>query len=134
MGRSGSSPPARLLGAVLALAAFAAAMWVAWLGWDTEYYTVDGVQHGPYRAWQVVGCGVSICAGSVAALSWARRGAVVLAGAAAVGLAIPWSVHAASTDDSGLWVVGLTMLLGGSFIGLLVVLTVSRQVLRRRQP
>ena len=33
--------------------------------------------------------------------------------------------------DSGLWAVGLVMLLAGSFIGLVVVLTVAERVLRR---
>ncbi len=131
MTRTGS--PARLPAAALALAVFAALMWLAWLGWDDDYYTVDGVQQGPYRAWQVIGCGLSICVGAVAALVRARRGAVLLAAAASVGFAIPWGVYAASTDDSGLWVVGLVMLLGGSFIGLVVLLTVSDAFLRRRQ-
>jgi peptidoglycan/LPS O-acetylase OafA/YrhL len=122
---------APLLAAAAALAVFAATMWFAWLGWDDEYYLVDGVAQGPYRAWQVVGCGLSICLAAVVALAWARRGAVLLAAAATVGFAIPWGVHAGSTDETGLWVVGLMMLLGGSFVGLVVVLTVCQLVLRR---
>ena len=58
------------------------------------------------QPWQVIGCGLSICVGAVAARVWAGRGAVLLAGAATVGFAIPWGVYAASTDDSGLWGVG----------------------------
>ncbi len=130
MTRTGSR--SRLTAATFAVALFAALMWLAWLGWDDDYYTVDGVQQGPYRAWQVVGCGPSICVGAVAALVWARRGAVLLAAAATVGFAVPWAVYAASTDDSGLWLVGLVMLLGGAFVGLVVVLTVCEAVLRRR--
>ena len=126
------SPSARLGAGGMALALFAAAMWFAWLGWDDDYYEVDGVQQGPYRAWQVVGCGIAICVGAVAARVWAGRGAVLLAGAATVGFAIPWGLYAASTDDSGLWGVGLVMLLAGSFIGLVVLLTVTEAVLRRR--
>ena len=122
----------RLGAAALALGLFAAAMWFAWLGWDDDYYEVDGVQQGPYRAWQVIGCAISICVAGVAARIWAGRGAVLLAGAATVGFAIPWGVYAASTDDSGLWGVGLVMLLAGSFIGLVVLLTVTEAVLRRR--
>ena len=124
---------ASLLATVLVLGLFAAAMWFAWLGWDDTYYEVDGVQHGPYRAWQVVGCGLSICVGAVLGLVRVRRGVVLLAGSATVGFAVPWSVHAASTDDSGLWAVGLVMLLGGAFIGLVVVLTVAERLLGRRQ-
>lgn len=121
----------RLPIALLGLAIVAAAMWFAWLGWDDDYYEVDGVVHGPYRTWQVIGCGAVVCVAAVAARVWAGRGAVLLAAAASVGFAVPWSVHAASTDDSGLWVVGLVLLLVGSFIGLVVVLTVTEVVLRR---
>ncbi|HEV2796656.1 MAG TPA: hypothetical protein VGV65_03470 [Nocardioides sp.] len=111
-------------GAAVGLAVFAAAMWVAWFGWDDV----------PYAAWQVVGCGLSICAAAVLSLVLVGRGAVLLAGAAAVGFAIPWAVYAASTDDSGLWAVGLVMLLAGSFIGLVVLLTVTEKAFLRRQP
>ena len=89
-----------LSAATLVLALFSAAMWFAWLGWDDV----------PYAVWQVVGCGVSICVAAVVALVRAGRGAVLLAAAATVGFAVPWGVHAASTDDSGLWLVGLVML------------------------
>lgn len=124
--------PARLGLAALGLAVFAAAMWAAWLGWDDDYYTVDGVQQGPYRAWQVLGCGACVAAGAVLAQAWARtRGAVVLAVAGAVGFAVPWSAHAASTDDSGLWLVGLVLLLGGAVIGLVLLLTVAAAVRSR---
>ncbi|WP_374455483.1 hypothetical protein [Nocardioides sp.] len=123
----------RLAAAVLGLVLLATAMWFAWLGWDDDYYEVDGVAQGPYRAWQVVGCGLAICAAAVVARVWAGRGAVLLAAAATVGFAVPWSVHAASTDESGLWAVGAVFLLVGSFVGLVVVLTVTELVLRARR-
>ncbi len=112
----------RLAAAALALGLFAAAMWLVWFGWDDV----------PYDPWQVVGCGLLICVGAVSARVWAGGGAVLVAGAATVGFAIPWAVYAASTDDSGLWAVGLVLLLAGSFIGLVVLLTVGEAVLRRR--
>lgn len=121
---------ARLPVAVVGLALVAASMWFVWLGWDDDYYEVDGVTQGPYRAWQVVGCGLSICAVAVAARLWAGRGVVLLAAAAAVGFAVPWTVHAASTDESGLWAVGAVFLLAGGLVGLVVVLTVAELVLR----
>ena len=85
------------------LALFAAAMWFAWLGWDQEYYLVDGVAQGPYRAWQVLGCGLSISAAAVLAYLWAPSvwAVFVLAAAADLGFAVAWSRDAASTDDSG---------------------------------
>lgn len=125
---------ARLVGAALALGLFAAAMWFAWLGWDEEYYLVDGVAQGPYRAWQVIGCGLSVAVAAVVTYLWVRGvvAVFVLAAAASLGFALPWSVHAASTDDSGLWVVGLFFLLVGAGAGLVVLLTVTAAATSRR--
>lgn len=130
---------ARLVVTALALALFAAAMWFAWLGWDEEYYYVDGVAQGPYRAWQVVGCGLSISVAAVLAQLRVRGvGAIpVLAPAAAIGLAVPWTVHAASTDDSGLFVVGLVLLLigvGGAVAILLAISDAVRAAFATRRP
>lgn len=127
---------ARLGGAAVVLALFAAAMWFAWLGWDQEYYLVDGVAQGPYRAWQVLGCGLSISAAAVLAYLWAPSvwAVFVLAAAADLGFAVAWSRDAASTDDSGLWVVGLLFLLVGSGLGLLVLLTITAVVAARGRP
>jgi hypothetical protein len=125
----------RLWGAASALAVFAAAMWFAWLGWDDEYYYVDGFAQGPYRAWQVIGCGLAIATAAVLAYRWVRQFAAVfvLAAAADLGFAVPWAVHASTTDDSGLWVVGLLLLLVGSGVGLVVLLALTDSVLRTRR-
>lgn len=126
---------ARGAAALLALALVAAAMWAAWLGWDTEYYEVDGSVHGPYREWQVIGCALSIAAAAIVVQVRLRRTtAVALAAAATVGFAVPWTVQAAATDDSGLFVVGLLMLLVGGVLSLTVVLTITGAVLGRRHP
>lgn len=125
----------RILSTSVALAGFSAAMWFAWLGWDHEYYLVDGVAQGPYRAWQVVGCGVCVVVAAVVAYAIVRRAwaIVPLAAAGALGFAVPWSVDAAQTDESGLWVVGLVFLLGGAGVGLLVVLALATAIFRERQ-
>ncbi|WP_110180981.1 hypothetical protein [Nocardioides solisilvae] len=134
----GSSAP-RLALVAVALALFAGAMWFAWLGWDDDYYLVDGVAQGPYRPWQVVGCGLSVAIGAVAAMLALRGRGVVRAGAVPVltaaalgGFALPWSVHAAATDDSGLWAVGLFFLLVGGGLGLVTLLTVTAALAGRR--
>lgn len=137
MTHSSSAPRfVRLGGTAIALGLFSAAMWFAWLGWDHEYYQVDGVAQGPYRAWQVLGCGLSIAAAAVLAYLWVRSAwaIFVLAAAAVIGFAVPWAVDAASTDDSGLWVVGLLFLLVGGGIGLVVLLAVSAAAAPRRPP
>lgn len=122
----------KILSTSVALAVFSAAMWFGWLGWDHEYYEVDGHMQGPYRPWQVVGCAVTLAVGAFVAYGLVRRvGAVLpLAAAGALGFAVPWAVDAARTDDSGLWIVGLVLLLGGATAGLLVVLGVAALVLK----
>lgn len=131
-----ASQVARLVGTAVALGLFAAAMWFAWLGWDHEYYQVDGVAQGPYRAWQVFGCGLSIAAASVLAYLRVRGvwAIFVLAAAAVIGFAVPWALDAASTDDSGLWVVGLLFLLVGGGLGLVTLLVVSAAATSLRRP
>ncbi len=124
----------RILNVSVALAVCSAAMWFAWLGWDHEYYLVDGVAQGPYRPWQVVGCGVSIVVAAVVAYGLVRRVSAVLplALSGTLGIAVPWAVDAGRTDESGLWVVGLVLLLAGGFVGLLVVTAVASAFLRPR--
>src|SRR4051794_5300136 len=122
----------RLWGTALALAVFAAAMWFAWLGWDHQYYQVDGVPQGPYRAWQVVGCGLAIAVAAVLAHQRVRgtRAVLVLALAAVIGFAVPWAIDASRDDDTGLWAVGLFLLLLGGTGGLVVLLAVTDAVIR----
>jgi hypothetical protein len=123
----------RLWGTALALALFAAAMWFAWLGWDHQYYKVNGVNHGPYREWQVVGCGLAIAVASVGAYLRVPRTAAILllASAADVGFAVPWAMNASRDDATGLWGVGLIFLLIGSGAGLTVLLTVTGALANR---
>ena len=119
----------RVLLRALLLALFAAAMWFAWLGWDHSYYYVDGVAQGPYRAWQVIGCGGLISAATVFAYL-RTQGPVaipVLAAAPGIGFAVPWAIDA-SSDETGTWLVGLFFLLVGSFVGLVVLLAVTEVV------
>lgn len=124
----------RIVRTSAALAVFSAAMWFAWLGWDHEYYLVDGVAQGPYRTWQVVGCALTLALGAVAAYAVVRRAEalVPLAVAGALGFAVPWSIDAARTDESGLWLVGLIMLAVGGFTGLVVVTAIASAFLRPR--
>ncbi|MEU8894419.1 hypothetical protein AB0C65_01035 [Nocardia sp. NPDC048505] len=117
-------PGWRRLAVLAGLAVAAAASWAAWLGWDSEYYYVDGVEQGPYRPVQVIGCGACVVLLSVAAFWYMRRPTAIpaVAAAAVLGFAVPWSVRA-SADSTGLWAVGLLFLLVGGGLGLVVVLT-----------
>jgi hypothetical protein len=120
----------RLWRTAFGLMLFAAAMWFAWLGWDHEYYVVDGVSQGPYRSWQVVGCGLAVTTATVFAYLRVRQTAAifVLAIAADIGFAVPWALDA-SSDDTGMWVVGLIFLVVGSGVGLVVLLAVTNAVM-----
>jgi peptidoglycan/LPS O-acetylase OafA/YrhL len=124
----------RLWRTALALALFAAAMWFVWLGWDHEYYIVDGVSQGPYRAWQAVGCGLAIATATVFAYLRVPQAAAifVLAIAAGIGFAVPWAMDA-SGDETGLWLVGLFFLVVGSCVGLAVLLAVTYAVTGSRR-
>lgn len=119
-------PTARLWIAAGVLALVAAALWGAWLGWDRTYQVVDGVQTGPYTAWQVIGCGACVVLATVVARFFARHwlAVLVLPPLAATGFAIPWTIDAARADDSGLFAVGAVMLWVGATIGLGFVLAV----------
>lgn len=111
---------------IIGLAVFSAAMWFAWLGWDHEYYMVDGMEQGPYRAWQVIGCGASVAVAAVVAFlayNPKSRG-MVLAPVAAIGFAVPWTWDA-SSDVTGLFMVGAIMVVVGGTAGLTVVLAVA---------
>jgi hypothetical protein len=108
------------------LALFAATTWFAWLGWDHTYYEVDGAAQGPYRAWQVIGCALSIATATVLAYRRSPRALAigVLPIAADAGFAVPWACNA-SGDESGLWVVGLFLLVIGGYAALTFVLAVT---------
>ncbi len=115
------------------LAALAAGTWFGWLGWDHEYQVdpASQVASGPYEAWQVGGaalCLVIVLVGGLVA-----RVRPSLAGAAVtLGFTVPWTVDAARTDDTGLYVVGALFLLVGLAAGCAVVAAVTLTLLRRR--
>lgn len=104
--------PKTLLGA-LALAGATVATWWIWLGWDTEYQVdpVTQVSSGPYEPYQVVGCVLTI--GALAAVAGLLLRPWVVVVTMAASFTVAWSVGAASTDDSGLWVVGAVLVAGG---------------------
>lgn len=123
----------RIITTLSALSAFSAAMWFAWLGWDHQYYLIDGVPQGPYRPWQVVGCALSVAVAAAAAYRFLRMPFAIppLVLAADIGFAIPWGVDA-SSDETGLWAVGLVMLVVGGGIGLTFVVGLTAILTPRR--
>ncbi|MFF2134259.1 hypothetical protein [Streptomyces sp. NPDC058193] len=90
------------------------ALWAAWLGWD-QHRDVhpDGSTSGPYEAWQVIGLVLTL----LAPLYWAASrqniaGAVLgITGGLGVAAFLDWS-----DDSSGLFVVGVGMIVVGSLL------------------
>lgn len=104
----------------------------AWLGWDQQYdiEPATGNASGPYQAWQVVGCVVTLAVlATVAGLL--RRPGLAVAIVPGVFTAL-WARDAARVDGSGLWLVGAVMLAGGSLGGVAAVAHLADGVRRWR--
>ncbi|MGW7286570.1 hypothetical protein ACWGH4_13920 [Streptomyces sp. NPDC054847] len=99
------------LAASLVLAALSVGAWAAWLGWDQQRdVQPDGSTTGPYEAWQVIGLVLTLLALVYGAVS--RNYIAAVAG-------IPVGLTAAayydwSDDSSGLFMVGVLMVMAGS--------------------
>jgi hypothetical protein len=103
----------QLLSALVVVAA-TSALWAVWLGWDQERDVhADGTTTGPYEAWQVIGL-VLMLLGPVCWAVW-RGYAVGAVLGVTVGLTagawLDWS-----DDGSGLFVVGVGMVMVGGFV------------------
>ncbi|MFC9280327.1 hypothetical protein [Streptomyces collinus] len=124
--RTGLHKPVAQLMSILALAALAPALWAAWLGWD-QHRDVhpDGSTTGPYQAWQVIGLVLTL----LAAVGWAAyrdyvTGAVLGTTAGLTAAAyVDWS-----DDSSGLFVIGVGLVMVGTFVGTAVVSAVTTAV------
>ncbi|MEV3854032.1 hypothetical protein AB0J38_06855 [Streptomyces sp. NPDC050095] len=115
----------------LALAALALAAWAGWLGWDQHRDVhADGSTTGPYEAWQVIGLLVTL----LPAVCWAAaRGHTV---SAVVGTTAGLTVAATydwSDDASGLYGVGVAMVMLGSLAATTVVCRVVTSVRQGRR-
>ncbi|MEU7905035.1 hypothetical protein [Actinoplanes sp. NPDC049118] len=104
----------RQIAGALVVALLSASQWYVWMAWDTEYQTdpVTQVSSGPYEAWQVAGCAVSLLVVFVGALLLGVR---PLWASAALTLAFTaaWTATAAPADSTGMYGVGMIMLLAG---------------------
>ncbi|MFJ1541531.1 hypothetical protein ACIODS_23555 [Micromonospora chalcea] len=109
-----------LLGGLL-LALATAGAWVAWLSWESGW-TVDpqtGDMSGPYAVWQVAAAVLTL--GALAAVGGWWLNIWLVAPVMTVAFTVPWAVHAASTDDTGLWAVGAALVAIGTTIGTTLV-------------
>ncbi|MDQ1103512.1 hypothetical protein [Nocardioides zeae] len=128
-------PSLRDLAWGIAVAVLAAAAWCGWMGWDDEYQ-VDAATNeisGPYEAWQVVGCVLTLLVLGVVAARWWRPFATAIV--LSVSFTVAWSVTATTMDDeeTGLWMIGAVMVLvGTSAVSLLLAAMVA--AVRSREP
>ncbi|MGW9030726.1 hypothetical protein ACWGQ5_43030 [Streptomyces sp. NPDC055722] len=112
--RHGLLRPVRQLLSILVLAGVSLAAWAAWLGWDQHRdVQPDGTTTGPYEAWQVIGLVLTL----LVPVYWAasRR---YIAGAV-LGTTVGLTVAAYcdwSDDSSGLFIVGVGMVMMGSLV------------------
>ena len=119
----------RLLGWSAFVVLGSAGSWFVWMGWDQTYWvdSTTGLEHGPYRVWQVITCGITLLAVAV----WTSRGrywpTVLLLPPS---FTAAWSVTA-SEDITGLWMVGAIMVGFGSTLGTLIVLGITRFGLKK---
>ncbi|MEU1621190.1 hypothetical protein ACFZAU_18715 [Streptomyces sp. NPDC008238] len=122
---STANPASRLLPFLL-LAVAASADWAAWLGWDRHRdVRPDGTVTGPYEAWQVAGLVLTL----LVLVCWAASRGLVTA--AVLGTTLGLTVAAFvdwSDDSSGLFVVGVGMVLAGSLVVTAVVAKVVASV------
>ena len=107
--------------------------WVGWLAWDDEYQ-VDpgtGISSGPYEAWQVIGCVLTLLVAAVLAGVAARPAVAALA--VTVPFTVWWSVSAARSDDTGLFLVGALLIAVGLYLGAWAVAALSGALRPRRR-
>ncbi|MEU7034941.1 hypothetical protein ABZ958_14795 [Streptomyces sp. NPDC046237] len=98
----------------LVLALVTSAVWAAWLGWD-QHRDVhpDGSTTGPYEAWQVIGLVLTLLVPVYWAASRRHFAGAVLG--TTVGLTVA-AFHDWSDDASGLFVIGVGMVMVGSSV------------------
>jgi hypothetical protein len=117
-----STSVARSLIGLVVVAVATVATFFAWLGRDTTK-TLDpltGHESGPWSTGQVAGCLLTLLVVLVGAVLLGVP-ALVAAAAMTVAFAAAWTVAAAASDDSGMFLVGAILVLIGMAIGTAVV-------------
>ena len=125
----------RATAGLLALAAATVFAWWAWLGRDTtmQLDPVTGNYSGPYTTAQVAGAVLTLAVLLVAAV---LLGVPALPAAAVMTVAFTaaWTAQAAGEDETGLYLVGTILVLGGMAAGTTVVALLTATLRRRRNP
>ncbi len=113
----------------LLLAGLSLVMWAVWLGWDQHRdIQPDGTTTGPYQAWQVAGLVLTLLAATCWTASRGHGVAAVLGTTAGLTIASYWDW---SDDASGLFVIGVGLVMLLSLAATAAVSAVCRAVTRR---
>ncbi|WP_043454064.1 hypothetical protein [Streptomyces fulvoviolaceus] len=122
----GLPKPVLQLLSILAPAGVSLALWAAWLGWD-QHLDVhpDGSTTGPYQAWQVIGLVLTL----LVPVYWAasRRHFVGAVLGTTMGLTVA-AGYDWSDDASGLFMVGVMLVMTGTLAMTVLVSTVIATV------
>ncbi|MEU0034971.1 MULTISPECIES: hypothetical protein [unclassified Streptomyces] len=121
--REGPLKPVPQLVSILLLAGVSLAAWAAWLGWD-QHRDVhpDGTTTGPYEAWQVIGLVLTLLAPVYWAASRRHLAGAVLGTTAGLTVAASYDW---SDDSSGLFMVGVGLVMAGSLVATAVVAKIA---------
>ncbi|MET8407845.1 hypothetical protein ABZV34_06980 [Streptomyces sp. NPDC005195] len=117
---------------ILLLAGVSLAAWAAWLGWDQHRdVQPDGTTTGPYAAWQVIGLVLTLPAPVYWAASRRYVAGAVLGTTAGLTVAAyeDWS-----DDSSGLFMVGVGLVMTGSLVATAVVSVIASAKRRGGRP
>jgi uncharacterized membrane protein len=114
------------LSAVLVVAAVSAALWAAWLGWD-QHRDVhpDGSTTGPYEVWQVAGLVLTL----LVPVYWAASRRCFAGAVLGTTLGLTAAAYYDWSDDAtGLFMIGVVLVMLGSFAATATVAAVIAAV------
>ncbi|MGW3628923.1 hypothetical protein ACWD7F_01950 [Streptomyces sp. NPDC005122] len=124
--------PVPQLVSILLLAGVSLAAWAAWLGWDQHRdVQPDGTTTGPYAAWQVIGLVLTLLAPVYWAASRRYVAGAVLGTTAGLTVA---AYDGWSDDSSGLFMVGVGLVMTGSLVATAVVSVIASARRRGGRP
>ncbi|MET9893685.1 hypothetical protein ABZZ47_26425 [Streptomyces sp. NPDC006465] len=128
----GPRKPVPQLVSILLLAGVSLAVWAAWLGWDQHRdVQPDGTTTGPYEAWQVIGLALALLAPVYWAASRRYVAAAVLGTTAGLTVA---AYYDWSDDSSGLFMVGVVLVMMGSLAVTGIVSAIASAVRQGGRP